>query len=115
MGLTEHDSESQSASGWLSDLSRRTFLRRGTVAAAAIGVVGSIPGLSGLLAGGASEAPAVESGAAQTEGQVANLAEPLVAHVKDVNTGEISLFHGANEVIVRDPALARRLLSAARP
>ena len=115
MGPTEHDSESQSAGSWLSDLSRRTFLRRGTVAAAAIGVVGSVPGLSGLLAGSASEAPAVESGAAQAEGEVGNLSQPLLAHVKDINTGEISLFHGETEVVVHDPALARRLLSAARP
>ena len=115
MGPTEHDSESQPASGWLSDLSRRTFLRRGTVAAAAVGVLGSVPGLSGLLAGSASEAPTVESGPTQAEGEVGNLSEPLLAHVKDINTGEISLFHGETETVVRDPALARRLLSAARP
>jgi hypothetical protein len=115
MGPTGQDAESQPASGWFRDLSRRTFLRRGTVAAAALGVVSSVPGLSGLLAGSASEAPAVESGAAQAEGSVGNLAEPLLAHVKDVNTGEISLFHGETEVVVRDPALARRLMSAARP
>jgi hypothetical protein len=115
MGPTEHGSESQTAGGWLSDLSRRAFLRRGTVAAAALGVVGTVPGLSGLFAGSASEAPAVESGAAQAEGEVGDLSQPLLAHVKDINTGEISLFHGESEVVVRDPALARRLLSAARP
>jgi hypothetical protein len=115
MGHTEHDSQSQSAGDWLSDVSRRTFLRRGTVAAAAIGLVGSVPGLSGLLAGSASEAPAVESGATQAEAEAGNLAQPLLAHVKDLNTGEISLFHGETEVVVRDPALARRLMSAARP
>jgi hypothetical protein len=43
------------------------------------------------------------------------LSEPLVAHVKDLSTGEISLFQGEREVLVRSPALARGLMSAARP
>ena len=42
-------------------------------------------------------------------------AQPLLAHVKDLSTGEISLFQGEREVVIRDPALARRLFSAARP
>ena len=47
-------------------LSRRAFLRRGTLTAAAVGVAGTaLPGLSGLLATGASEAPAVEPAAGE--------------------------------------------------
>jgi hypothetical protein len=115
MSPTEHDGESQPAGNWLSSLSRRSFLRGGTLAAAAVGVASTVPGLSGLLAGGASEAPAVESAATQTETDLGALSQPLLAHVKDLSTGEISLFQGESEVIVRDPALARRLMSAARP
>ena len=104
MGLTE------------SFLSRRAFLRKGTVAAAAVGVAGTVlPGLSGLLASGASEAPAVEPAASEVEGDAGALTQPLVAHVKDLGTGEISLFQGEREVVLRDPALARRLLSAVHP
>ena len=44
----------------------------------------------------------------------AALSEPLVAQVKDMTTGEMSLFQGEREVVVRIPALARSLLSAAR-
>jgi hypothetical protein len=112
MGPSEAEGETP---GWLSGLSRRSFLRSGTIAAAAVGVVGSVPGLSGLLAGSAAEAPAVESAATQSETDLGSLSQPLLAHVKDLDTGEISLFHGESEVVVRDPALARRLFSAARP
>jgi len=99
----------------LSGLSRRAFLAKGSLTAAAVGVAGSLPGLGGLLAGGAAEAPAAETGAAELEGDAAALEQPLLAHVRDLSTGEISLFQGEREVVVRDPALARRLVSAVRP
>jgi hypothetical protein len=97
-----------------SGLSRRTFLRRGTLTAAAVGVVGSIPGLPGLLLGGSSEAPALETGAGEAESGAAGLSEPLVAHVSDVENGQISLFQGEREIVVRSPALVRQLYLAAR-
>jgi hypothetical protein len=101
------------ADGWRGSLSRRNFLRRGTFTAAAVAVAGSVPGLSGLIAGTAAEAPAVETGVANVEGEAGILSEPLVAQVKDLSTGEISLFQGEREVVVRSPALARSLMSAA--
>ncbi len=115
MAEVDDDREPQAAANWLQNLSRRSFLRTGTLAAAAVGVAGSVPGLSGLLAGSASEAPAIESAATQGETELGSLSQPLLAHVKDLSTGEISFFHGESEVVVRDPALARRLFSAARP
>jgi hypothetical protein len=83
--------------------------------AAAVGVAGSVPGLSSLLVSGSSEAPAVAPGASEVESDAGALTQPLVAQVKDLGTGEISLFQGEQEVVVRDPALARRLFAAARP
>ncbi len=44
----------------------------------------------------------------------ANLSEPLVAHVRDLSTGEISVFNGTQEVVVRNPQLANQLARAAR-
>ena len=108
-----NDLPAQNGRGW-GDLSRRAFLRRGTLAAAAVGVVGSVPGLSGLLAGGAAEAPAVETGASEAEADVGALTQPLLAHVKDLSTGEISLFQGEQEIVIRNPAIARSLFTAAR-
>ena len=63
---------------------------------------------------GPAEAPAAESAAREAEGDVAPLAQPLLAHVKDLGSGEISLFQGEQETVVRNPALARQLFTAVR-
>jgi uncharacterized membrane protein YbjE (DUF340 family) len=106
--------EPERAEGWRGIHSRRVFLRRGTITGAAVALVGSFPGLSGLVSTAVADAPAVEPEAAAVTGDAGavSLAQPLLAHVKDLGTGEISLFQGEREVIFHDPALARRLLSA---
>jgi hypothetical protein len=98
----------------MAGVSRRTFLGRGSLAIAAAGVLSSVPGLSGLVGAAEADAPALDASVAGAEGGAANLSEPLVAHVRDFSTGEISLFNGTREVIVRDPQLARHLVRAAR-
>jgi hypothetical protein len=35
-----------------------------------------------------------------------------LAHIRDLSTGEITLFQGEQEFVVRDPALARQLFAA---
>jgi hypothetical protein len=99
--------------GWRGSLSRRSFLHRGAFTAAAVAVAGSVPGLSGLVASTAPEAPAVDANVTEAADS-GELTEPLVAQVKDLTTGEISLFQGEREVVVRSPELARSLLSAAK-
>lgn len=95
-------------------LSRRNFLRRGAFTTAAVAVASSVPGLSTLIATTAADGPAVDSGVSDAADS-GPLADPLVAQVKDLSTGEISLFQGEREVVVHSPALARGLMSAARP
>jgi hypothetical protein len=107
--VSEHGTE-----GWRGSLSRRNFLRRGTFTAAAVAVAGSVPGLSTLVAGTAANAPTVEGGVDDAGDDAGALSEPLIAQVKDATTGEMSLFQGEREVVVRIPELARSLLSAAR-
>ena len=82
------------------------------MAVAAAGVLSSVPGLSSLLGAAESEAPAADATVAGTDAGAASLSDPLVAHVRDLSTGEISLFNGTREVIVRDPQLANRLARA---
>jgi hypothetical protein len=114
MGGAEDDREMRPlGSGW-GALSRRTFLRRGTMTAAAVGVITTVPGLSSLLIGGSAEAPALETGAGEAEADAGALTEPLLAQVKDLHTGEISLLQGEREVVIRNPAVARSLYAAAR-
>ena len=109
------DENAPQPGGWRGGLSRRTFLRRGTYTAAAVAVAGSVPGISTLLATTTADAPAVDTGLIDAADDGGALTEPLVAQVKDLNTGEISLFQGEREVTVRSPGLARSLMSASRP
>ncbi len=96
-------------------LSRRRFIHRGTLTAAAVGVVTSVPGWSGLLTSGMATTPAAQEDATQVDGEMGAVSQPLFAQVKDLSTGEISVFQGEREVIIRDTAVANRLFSAARP
>ena len=115
MSPDPRDEHAADADGWRAGLSRRNFLRRGTFTAAAVAVASSVPGISTLVASTAADVPAVDTGVGDAESESGALTEPLIAQVKDLNTGEISLFQGEREVVVRSPALARTLMSAARP
>jgi hypothetical protein len=42
------------------------------------------------------------------------LTEPLIAHVRDLSTGEITVYMGENEYTYRDQQLASRLFRATR-
>jgi len=53
-------------------------------------------------------------------GETLSMDEPLVAHVRDLATGEIGLFSGTREIVLPRPlpgcpAVPRHPLSAARP
>jgi hypothetical protein len=93
-------------------LSRRMFLQRGSVAVALAGAASSLPVLSQVGDGGQAATAGTAGTAELPDG--ANLAEPLIAHVRDLGRGEISLFVGEREVIVRDPNLATRIFHASR-
>ncbi len=84
---------------------RRAFLQRTTVGMAAAGALAAVPVFATKIITGPDGGAAAAGGAA---------AGPLVAHVKDLASGEISLLIGTREVIHRDRALAARLYSAAR-
>jgi hypothetical protein len=90
---------------------RRVFLTRGSMAVAAVGMVSAVPGLAGALVATEEEAPAAES---VVQGEAATMLEPLVAHVRDLATGEIGVFSGTREVVFHDPGLAARLFNASR-
>jgi hypothetical protein len=91
-------------------LSRRTFLKRGSVAVALAGAASSLPVLSEV----ADSGPVTAASAPAELPDGANLSEALIAHVRDLGRGEISLFVGEREVVVRDPSLATRIFHASR-
>jgi hypothetical protein len=101
-------------------MSRRRFLRTGTIGVAAVGALSAIPGLPSLLGDAEADAPGASSAASAAAASASpalddasGLATPLTAHVSDLS-GEISLFVENRTVVVRDPALVAKLLAAAR-
>ena len=88
----------------MGQLTRRTFLARASIATAAVtggaAVISSIPA-SAISA--ATATPAVR-------GVAPSVGEPLVAHVRNVATGEVAVLMGTREVVYRDRALVARLL-----
>lgn len=97
----------------MSGVSRRGFLGRGSLGVAAAGLLAAAPaGAVTALIGGAAEAPAVEDDADDLSGLSSGVEGPVVAHIRDLSSGEISVFTGEREVVIRDAAVAARLLRA---
>lgn len=93
----------------MGDLSRRVFIRKGMMGAAAVSVAGPLlPAIAGTVAG---EAPEAENTAVEAPG-VLSSAEPLVARIKDAASGEIELFLGEHQLTYHDPDLVARLVRA---
>ena len=97
----------------MSTLSRRSFLGKSSLAVAIGGAATAVPGLSSLLQLGETESS--EVGGALSEAEIAATdSSPLVAHVTDLQAGEIRLYQGERMVTYRDPGLAARLFRASR-
>ena len=92
--------------------SRRNFLKRGSVTVAAAGAISSLPGLPALLSSSQSDAQAAEADLSDI--LPGSASQPLIAHIKDLASGEISLMQGEQQVSIKDPALAARLYRAIR-
>jgi hypothetical protein len=87
----------------VNDLDRRTFLMRGSLAAAAAGIAAAVP-----LGAEVLSAPAVSA----EDNQPVDMPDPVIAHVIDAGTGEIAVYVGHREVTIRDPRIARQLVRA---
>jgi hypothetical protein len=89
--------------------SRRQFLKRGSAVAAAAGVAAAVPA-------GAAKALA-SSGSTDREPSLpddASVDVPVVAHVRDVRKGLVSLYTGEREITVKNRRLAAALYHASR-
>jgi hypothetical protein len=98
--------------GWeMENVSRRGLLRNGSLAVVGVGLVAVPAGLKPKAAdASAADRPSASQSAALPAG--ASLDGPLVAHVKDLRTGEIGVYLGTSEVTFRDPHLAAKLYRA---
>ena len=100
----------------MATINRRTFLIRGSGVIAAAGAATAIPALLPVLAGADAAEPKAgspDTGAGTTpDSATGPMNEPLVAHIRDLSTGEIGLFSGEQEIVIHDRQLARSLYSA---
>lgn len=92
----------------MADLSRRDFIRRGSIGVAA-GVAAVGIGADAALAGRVprDKEPSADA-AASTAG------EPIVAYVRRGSRGEVSLMVGSTEIVRKDADLARRIIRASK-
>ena len=84
-------------------LSRRSFMK----------IAGAATGAAALAAAPPIARAAVEDGAQQVDPTTGVPEEPVVAYVRDVARGEVTVTAGTAEHTYRDRALVQRLLRAA--
>lgn len=100
----------------MENLSRRNFIKRGSVAVAGAGLLAAVPMttlLPEVMGSGEAAVPAAE--AATTDvADAGAVGDTLVAHVRNLGTGEIGVMQGEREVIVRNPQIAAALARAMR-
>jgi hypothetical protein len=103
---------------------RRGFLTQLSITTG-VGLAGGL-GLHRLLAGDAPSAPVPATGsrpesqaAPRSAGQAprldaVSLAGPMLVHIRDVASAEVSMMVGTRELVYRDPELVTRLVSTAQ-
>jgi hypothetical protein len=95
-------------------VSRRQFFKHAGSAAAVAVIAGTAASPLGLAGAGASTLGARDHEPPLAPHEELTTNESLVAHVKDSQTGEISLFIGQREVTLHDRKVAARLIRATR-
>ena len=90
---------------------RRGFLKQASASAATVGVLAAVPGMT-VLPGLTSAVESFMPDATPAVENAAALEGPLLAHVSDLASGEITLLFGTQEVVFRDPEIVTRLLRA---
>jgi predicted nicotinamide N-methyase len=95
----------------MAGVSRRSVLRT----AAGAGLAATAVAAAGAPALAATRhAPAAPDTQHDTSHDATDVAEPIVAHLRDARTGEIDLFRGTSQVRLHDQALAAQLIRASR-
>jgi hypothetical protein len=89
----------------MKDVTRRRFLTRSSVGVALAGALAVVPFMATAIKHQGTS-PSLAAGTPMAAG-------PLVAHVRDLATGEIAFLVGSQRFVVRDPDLAVRLHAAA--
>lgn len=91
----------------MAKLTRNGFIKQASAGAATIGALAALPGLTSTVQAAPEPNEADRSAPATMRG-------PLVAHIRDTASGEISLLVGTREIKLHNPDLVLRLVRAAR-
>jgi hypothetical protein len=75
-------------------------------------MVAAVPGLKSILDTTPAQADESYRPLADAEVGAANRGGPVVAQVTDIRTGEINIYQGESQAVLKDPALAARLYRA---
>lgn len=96
----------------MAGFTRRRFLSRGSLTVAAATVMAAAPaGVVPAVLTASEDAPLTED---EIGGAATSADGALVAHVRDLAKGEISVFSGTREVVIRDHTIAARLVRAVK-
>lgn len=89
----------------MANLSRRGFIKRASAGAATVGALATLPTIT---------PGRVSAHAAAPEHISAEHSGPIVAHIRNAASGEVSIYVGNREVVVHDPELVAKLVKAVR-
>ena len=101
----------------MSGMSRRDLLRASAGAAAVAVPMSALTGGGFAAASSAPEAGGAATGlehASSSDDVQLDLNGPVMFCVRDVQSGEVSILHGMQEVIVKDRQLVNRIVRAAQ-
>ena len=87
----------------MTKLTRRSFLQHTPVSAATLTLLPAMPALAAIRRVPKAATPVLSGASARS----------IVIHVKDVRTGEMTLFAGTREIALRDRGLVARFVEAA--
>ena len=98
----------------LDGTSRRSFLQGSAGAAAGAAAILATPKIASLGLDGAGSSVPVEQKPVVVKPSGSVPPEPVAAYVRNAESGEVTVMSGTRETTYRDPALAKRLLDAAK-
>jgi len=96
----------------MEQVNRRTFMKQASAAVGVAGAAAVMPGLPRVLTAGGPIVAAPSQASGVAEGT--KLDVPIVAHVANLQTGEIHLFFGERKVTHHDRGLAAQLYKATK-
>jgi|HubBroStandDraft_1064217.scaffolds.fasta_scaffold16305_4 hypothetical protein len=96
----------------MEQVNRRTFMKQASAAVGVVGAAAVMPALPRALSTGGPlvAVPSQPSGVADGS----KLDQPIVAHVANLETGEIHLYFGTRKVTHHDRGLAAQLYKATK-